>query len=127
MARNSQITADDVLRAFAMDFEPRAGVLQRYLAQYPEHSTALIDLSMELTREFHDDAPPHCRRVGPGRHRHGASPREHNTSSVLAICPSKGIHRCHKSAVFAHAGWPCVSRAPDRRCNFAPARAREDG
>ena len=58
MARNSQITADDVLRAFAMDFEPRAGVLQRYLAQYPEHSTALIDLSMELTREFHDDAPP---------------------------------------------------------------------
>jgi hypothetical protein len=58
MARNPQISADDVLRAFAMDFEPGAGVLQRYLAQYPEHSMALIDLSMELLREFDDDAPP---------------------------------------------------------------------
>ena len=58
MAQRAQVTADDVLRAFAMDFEPGAGVLQRYLAQYPEHSMALIDLSMELTREFDDDVPP---------------------------------------------------------------------
>ena len=58
MAKQPQITADDVLRAFAMDFEPGDGVLQRYLAQYPEHSSALIDLSMELTREFDDDVPP---------------------------------------------------------------------
>lgn len=58
MAKQPQITADEVLRAFAMDFEPGAGVLQRYLAQYPEHSLALIDLSMELTREFDDDLPP---------------------------------------------------------------------
>lgn len=58
MAHGSPVTADDVLRAFAMDFEPGAGVLQRYLAQYPEHSIALIDLSMELTREFDDDLPP---------------------------------------------------------------------
>ncbi|MBP6902094.1 MAG: hypothetical protein KBC73_18525 [Burkholderiaceae bacterium] len=58
MAQRPQITADDVLSAFAMDFEPGAGVLQRYLALYPEHSVALIDLSMELTREFDDDLPP---------------------------------------------------------------------
>lgn len=58
MGKQPQITANDILRAFAMDFEPGAGVLQRYLAQYPEHSLALIDLSMELTREFDDDAPP---------------------------------------------------------------------
>lgn len=58
MAQRSPVAADDVLRAFAMDFEPGAGVLQRYIAQYPEHSTALIDLSMELTREFDDDLPP---------------------------------------------------------------------
>lgn len=57
MPRNPQISADDVLRAFAMDFEPGARVLQQYLAQYPEHSMALIDLSMELLREFDDDAP----------------------------------------------------------------------
>jgi hypothetical protein len=52
MAQRPQIAADDILRAFAMDFEPGTGVLQRYLAQYPEHSLALIDLSRELTREF---------------------------------------------------------------------------
>jgi hypothetical protein len=58
MAKQPRITADDVLRAFAMDFEPGAGVLQRYLAHYPEHSVALIDLSMELAREVDDDLPP---------------------------------------------------------------------
>ncbi|KMZ11444.1 hypothetical protein BHUM_05385c [Candidatus Burkholderia humilis] len=58
MARQPQITTDDVLRAFAMEFEPGTGVLQRFLAQYPEHSVALVDLSMELTREFDDDVPP---------------------------------------------------------------------
>lgn len=58
MAQRPQVTADDVLRAFAMDFEPGVGVLQRYLAQYPEHSLALIDLSMELTREIDDDVSP---------------------------------------------------------------------
>jgi hypothetical protein len=58
MAKQPQITANDVLRAFAMDFEPGTGVLQRYLAQYPEHSLALIDLSRELTREFDDEVPP---------------------------------------------------------------------
>ena len=63
MAHGSPATADDVLRAFAMDFEPGAGVLQRYLAQYPEHSLALVDLSMELTREFDDDLPPDAAEV----------------------------------------------------------------
>lgn len=58
MAKQPQITASDVLRAFAMDFEPGTGVLQRYLAQYAEHSLALIDLSRELTREFDEEVPP---------------------------------------------------------------------
>ncbi len=58
MARHPKISADDILRAFAMDFQPGTGVLQRYLADYPEHSVALIDLSMELTREFDDNVPP---------------------------------------------------------------------
>lgn len=57
MAGHTKVSAYDVLRAFAMDFEPGASVLQRYLAQYPEHSLALIDLSMELSREFDDDTP----------------------------------------------------------------------
>lgn len=58
MAQRSAVSADEILRAFAMDFEPGAGVLQQYIAQYPEHAIALIDLSMELTRELDDDLPP---------------------------------------------------------------------
>jgi len=58
MAKQPAITESDILRAFAMDFEPGAGVLQRYIAQYPEHSVALVDLSRELRREFDDDTPP---------------------------------------------------------------------
>ncbi|GBG03736.1 hypothetical protein AZSI13_30630 [Azospira sp. I13] len=57
MTQHPQLSADDVLRAFAMDFQPGTGVLQRYLAEYPEYSVALIDLSMELTREFDDNIP----------------------------------------------------------------------
>ena len=58
MTQHPHHSADDVLRAFAMDFQLGTGVLQRYLAEYPEHSVALIDLSMELTREFDDNIPP---------------------------------------------------------------------
>lgn len=58
MVQRPQISTDDILRAFAMDFELGAGVLQRYIAQYPEHALALIDLSMELTREFDDNVSP---------------------------------------------------------------------
>lgn len=57
MARHPLNSADNVLRAFAMDFELGAGVLQRYLTQYPEHAVALVDLSIELSREFDDDTP----------------------------------------------------------------------
>lgn len=51
----STITREDVLGAFAMDFEPGAGVLERYLSQYPEYSLQLVDLSRELSREFDDN------------------------------------------------------------------------
>ena len=63
MTRNHAIPAEDVLRAFAMDFEPGAGVLQRYLAKYPEHAIALVDLSRELSREIDDDDPPSAAEV----------------------------------------------------------------
>ncbi|MFG6468195.1 hypothetical protein [Roseateles sp. BYS87W] len=63
MTRNHATPAEDVLRAFAMDFEPGAGVLQRYLAKYPEHAIALVDLSRELSREIDDDDPPSAAEV----------------------------------------------------------------
>jgi hypothetical protein len=57
MTKHPEIAAGDVLKAFAMDFEPSAGTLKRYLAQYPEHATALVDLSRELSREVEDETP----------------------------------------------------------------------
>lgn len=57
MTEHSIHTREDVLNEFAMDFEPRAGILQRYLSRYPEYSPQLVDLARELSREFDDDAP----------------------------------------------------------------------
>lgn len=57
MTKHSSSTQEDVLNAFAMDFEPRAGILEQYLSQYPEYSLQLVDLSRELSREFDDDEP----------------------------------------------------------------------
>ena len=57
MVKHPGVSAGDVLKAFAMDFEPGAGTLQGYLAQYPEHATALVDLSRELYREVDDEMP----------------------------------------------------------------------
>ena len=57
MTEHSTYTREDVLNEFAMDFGPRAGVLQRYLSRYPEHSLQLVDLARELSREFDDDTP----------------------------------------------------------------------
>lgn len=55
MTEHSSHTREDVLNEFAMDFEPGAGVLQRYLSRYPEYSLLLVDLARELSREFDDD------------------------------------------------------------------------
>lgn len=57
MAKHSPIAQEDVLGAFAMDFEPGTVILERYLSQYPEYSLQLVDLSRELSREFDDDRP----------------------------------------------------------------------
>jgi hypothetical protein len=57
MTNHPQISVSDVLKAFAMDFEPGAGTLTRYLAQYPEHAVALVDLSRELSKEIKDETP----------------------------------------------------------------------
>jgi uncharacterized protein (DUF2384 family) len=57
MTEYSTHTREDVLNEFAMDFEPGAGVLQRYLSRYPEYSLHLVDLARELSREFDDESP----------------------------------------------------------------------
>lgn len=58
MTESSPTTREDVLSAFAMDFEPgKTGVLARYLSQYPEYSLQLADLSRELSREVEEEKP----------------------------------------------------------------------
>lgn len=57
MAKDSSNLIEDVLNAFAMDFEPGAGLLEQYLLQYPEYSLQLVDLSRELSRELDDNRP----------------------------------------------------------------------
>ncbi|WP_273455876.1 hypothetical protein [Nevskia ramosa] len=57
MAENSPTIREDVLGAFAMEFESGTGVLERYLSQYPEYSLQLVDLSRELSREIDEDRP----------------------------------------------------------------------
>lgn len=57
MTEHSTHTREDVLNEFAMDFEPGAGTLQRYLSQYPEYALQLVDLARELSREFDDESP----------------------------------------------------------------------
>jgi hypothetical protein len=57
MAKHSSNTQEDILNAFAMDYEPGAGLLEQYLLQYPEYALQLVDLSRELSRELEDDGP----------------------------------------------------------------------
>lgn len=57
MVKHLEISADDVLKAFAMDFAPGTGTLQRYLSLYPQHAIELVDLSRELSREVDDETP----------------------------------------------------------------------
>lgn len=58
MAGHSPISREDVLGAFAMDFEPgQTGLLERYLSLYPEYSLQLVDLSRELSRELEEELP----------------------------------------------------------------------
>ncbi|MBB4010506.1 MULTISPECIES: hypothetical protein [Rhizobium/Agrobacterium group] len=47
-----------VLDAFAVESEPDRSTLERYLRLYPEYSTELIDLSLELSREISEDEAP---------------------------------------------------------------------
>lgn len=55
MAKHSQVSREDVLNAFAMDYEPESNLLARYLSDYPQFATDLVDLSRELSREISDE------------------------------------------------------------------------
>ncbi|MEF2082328.1 hypothetical protein [Pseudomonas aeruginosa] len=57
MTKPVQVTRDDVLSAFAMDFVPGGGVLRQYLANYPQYAIDLVDLASELSREIADERP----------------------------------------------------------------------
>lgn len=73
MAESPPTTREDVLGAFAMDFESgKPGVLERYLSQYPEYSLQLVDISRELSRTLEEEEPLNAGElatVSSGMHR----------------------------------------------------------
>lgn len=57
MTKRSSISSEDVMNAFAMDFELRADVLKQYLADYPQFAADLVDLARELSRQVDEERP----------------------------------------------------------------------
>lgn len=57
MTKRSPISSEDVMNAFAMDFEPKTDILTQYLADYPQFAADLVDLARELSREVDEDLP----------------------------------------------------------------------
>lgn len=57
MTKRSPISSEDVMNAFAMDFEPGTDALKRYLADYPQFAADLVDLARELSRQVDEDLP----------------------------------------------------------------------
>jgi hypothetical protein len=101
MTEHSSSTQEDVLNAFAMDFEPGAGILEQYLSQYPEYSLQLVDLSRELSREFDDDEPlsaDDLAAISAGMRRLQERPA---TLQVLQEAPAKTFTNAAKAL-----GWP---------------------
>lgn len=57
MTKRSPISSEDVMNAFAMDFEPKTDILKHYLVDYPQFAADLVDLARELSREVDEDLP----------------------------------------------------------------------
>ena len=57
MTIRSPIASEDVMNAFAMDYEPGTDILKRYLSDYPQFAIELVDLARELSREVDEDLP----------------------------------------------------------------------
>ncbi|MNJ33988.1 hypothetical protein D3C77_286820 [compost metagenome] len=57
MTKRSPISSEDVMSAFAMDFQPGTDVLKQYLKDYPSFAVDLVDLSRELSRPVDEDLP----------------------------------------------------------------------
>jgi hypothetical protein len=117
-------TREDVLNAFAMEFEPGARVLERYLSQYPEYSLQLVDLSRELSREFDDDRPlsdDDLAAVNTGMRR---LLERSTTLQALQAAPAKTFTNAAKAL-----GWPIQAGLAlrERRIDAStiPARVHE--
>lgn len=54
----SKLSCDQVLESFAMEPETNGQTLKKYLQEYPEYATQLIDLSLEIFRfSIMDESP----------------------------------------------------------------------
>ena len=55
--RDQNISREDVLRDFSVEFDYSKDILLKYLIEFPEYSNELVDLSLELSREIDDCVP----------------------------------------------------------------------
>lgn len=55
--KDQNISREDVLRDFAVEFELSKNTLQKFLQEFPEYTNELVDLSFELSRKIDDYEP----------------------------------------------------------------------
>ncbi len=55
MTKHLEVSRDDILYSFAMEDAPGASSLARYLNDYPQFATDLVELSRELSREVSEE------------------------------------------------------------------------
>lgn len=55
--KDQNISREDILRDFSVEFNFSEDTLQKYLIEFPEYANELVDLSLELSREIDDCLP----------------------------------------------------------------------
>ncbi|MCE9671831.1 hypothetical protein LY474_28895 [Myxococcus stipitatus] len=89
-SHTSRPSRDDVLDAFAVELNPGRETLERYLRDYPDLTSELVDLSRELSRPVCEDEGPLAPEdealidAGWSRHR-GATPKPVSPFDALSL------------------------------------------
>lgn len=55
--KDQNTSRENVLRDFAIEFEPSKNILQKFLREFPEYTNELVDLSFELSHKIDEYEP----------------------------------------------------------------------
>jgi hypothetical protein len=89
MTKRSPISSEDVMNAFAMDFEPKTDILKQYLADYPQFAADLVDLARELSRHVDEDLPLNAQELADVSAKMGRLRESVVTVEILQAASSK--------------------------------------